>query len=143
MKRYKWILFALLAGSMAFQLLIGIWMLVDVDSAAQVLLGIKGDSAPLESWEFIMLVKMAGKAFLMLAGYGGLTLFFLLRDDSSAYLLSLSTGIMILLISFSTFAQYGSFIVLATDSLRGLLIVIAAHLYQRNYLSESPLEVLE
>lgn len=126
MKWIKYSLALIIFVSALFQVLIGCWILLDLTSAGSMLLGIKSNSALMNSFEFGVLAKIAGKSFIMLFVYSLVTCYLVIKEKNSAFIMSLATGLMITAISITTYLDTGSYMVWITDFSRGFLITVFA-----------------
>jgi hypothetical protein len=131
MDKKKILLATLVALSGLFQFAAGIWMIVDIKSAGQMLLGIKFNAGIISSKDYFIISQIAAKAFLMLSVYSILTVYLIVKNNIIGYYLSLSTGIMIALIAITTYIDTGSYLVWITDFSRGLLITAFSILFLR------------
>lgn len=129
MKWTKYTLLLIVFISGLFQFLIGCWILLDITGAGSGLLGIKSDMALLHSFEFGVLSKIAGKAFIMLFVYSLITCYLVLKEKNSAFLMSISTGLMITIIAVTTYLDTGSYLVWITDFSRGFLITVLSIIF--------------
>lgn len=121
----KKLLIVVLMICLIFQMLAGIWMIVDLGSAASILLGLTSDYDVLSSKEIFILSRIAGKSFIMLGVYTLFSLILILKKSRVGYMLALITGIMISIISVTTYIESQSYLVWITDFSRGFLIVIS------------------
>lgn len=110
---------------LVFQIVAGIWMIFDLESAAIILLGITSTNDVISSVEVNILSKIAGKSFIMLGVYTLTSYYLIIKNSRVGYLLALITGIMITAISVTTYIETQSYMVWITDFSRGILLIIS------------------